>query len=61
MIHIEGGSLAEQLWYWTFNPEVPSACPVLTASWICSWYSQVQILSKACKIANWFASYQLGF
>ena len=31
------------------------------ASWICSWQLRVQILYRACKVANWFTSYQLGF
>ena len=30
-----GGSVAEQLEYWTCNSEVPSSSPALTANWSC--------------------------
>ena len=35
--------------------------PVLTANRICSRYIRAQVLYHACKIVNWFASYQMGF
>ena len=56
-----GGNVAERFERWTCNPEALSSSPALTASWICSRWSRVQILGHACKIANWFASGQLGF
>ena len=30
-----GGSVAEQLEYWTCNSKAPSSSPALTANWIC--------------------------
>ena len=53
--------VAERLVRWTCHSEVPSSRPTLTASWIRSLWSRVQILGDAYKIANWFAFYQLGF
>ena len=47
-LFLVGGSLAKRLIRWT-------------ASWICSALSRAQILGQACKIANWFPSYSLGF
>ena len=45
----EAGSVAEWLKRRTCNSEVPSSSPALTANWICSRYSPVQILGHACK------------
>ena len=36
--------MAEQLEHWTCNSEAPSSSAALTANWICSRYSRVQIL-----------------
>ena len=49
--------MAERIGFCTCNPGTPSLC----SSWICSWYTRAQIICQACKIANWFTSYQLGF
>ena len=46
---IQGDRMAKWLECWTTNSEAPSLSPTLTASWICSWYSRVQILDHACK------------
>ena len=47
---------------WTCQPEAPNVkSPTLTASWIWSRWSRVQIPGHACKIANCFTSYPLGF
>ena len=43
-----GGSVAEQLEYWTCNSEAQSSSPALTANWICFLQSQVQLLGHAC-------------
>ena len=50
--------MVKWLGHWTCDSEAPSSSPTLTTSWICSLKSRVQILGHACKIANWFASYQ---
>ena len=34
---------------WTCNLEALNSSPALTAGWICSLYSRVQILGHACK------------
>ena len=57
----KGGRVAECLARWTCNLEAPSSSPALITCWICSRLSHVQILGHTCKIANWVASYQLGF
>ena len=44
-----GGSVAERLERWTCNPEALSSSPTLTASRICSRWSQVHILGNDCK------------
>ena len=44
-----GGSVAEWLERWTCNPEAPSSSSALTAYWICSLQSRVQIRDHACK------------
>ena len=49
--------MAERIGFCTCNLGTPSLC----CSWICSWYTRAQIFCQACKIANWFTSYQLGF
>ena len=41
--------MARRLGCWTCNSEAPSSSPALTASWICSQQSRVQILDHACK------------
>ena len=41
------GEEAERLERWNFN--APTSGPALTASWICSRYSQVPILGLACE------------
>ena len=55
--------MAERLERWTCYSEAPSSNPALTASWICSRLSRVQILRPTCHetVANWFASGRLGF
>ena len=62
MLLVRGGSVAKQLGYCTCNWQALSSSPALTAaSWICSQWCRAQILGHACKIADWFALYQLGF
>ena len=41
--------MAESLERRTCSSEAPSSSPALTASWICSRQSRVQILGHACK------------
>ena len=48
--------MAEPFKSLTCNPKALSSIPSLTASWICSRQSQVEILGHPCKIANWFTS-----
>ena len=52
---------AEGLKHWTCNPEAPSSSPSLNASWICTWYSRVQILGHAWNRQLGLSSYRLGF
>ena len=56
------GSVAERWtcnnFFFFFGLVICSSSP---DSWICSWQLRVQILHCACKIANWFASFRLGF
>ena len=41
--------MVEWLGRWTCNSEAPSSSPAVTASWICSRQSLVQILGHICK------------
>ena len=36
-----GGSVAERLERWTSNSQAQISSQALTASWICSWWSQI--------------------
>jgi len=58
---VRGGSMAEWLGCRTWNLEVPGTSPALTTIWRCFSVDPIQLLHHACKIASWFASYQLGF
>ena len=40
---------------------VPGSSPTLVTCWICSQSSRVQILSHACKLANWLPPASWGF
>ena len=66
--------MAEWSGRWTRNSAVPGWSPALATCWICSWSSQVQILSCACKLllllllllllnylANWLPPASWGF
>ena len=54
--------MAEWSGRWTRNSAVPGWSPALATCWICSWSSQVQILSCACKLfSQLVTSCQLGF
>ena len=46
---VSHGKVAERLERRTCNFKTPSSSPALTASWICSRQSRVQILGHACK------------
>ena len=58
----EGGGMAERLERWTCNSEAPSSSPLRPlAGFVLGSPEFKSSATIACKISNWFASYQLEF